>query len=256
MLESHLNPGSDRASRRHEQIDRSAQWLVGLLGLTPGRRVLDLGCGPGLYATRLARLGIEVLGVDVSSRSLDHQRAVAARENVPVRTVHGSYLPADLAPAREEADGLHDAVLLIFEDYSVLSPAQRSLLLERIRDALRPGGQLVFDVTSAAAFAQHHDGRYEQQDLMDGFWAPRPYRGLHETWTYPELRLVLDRYTITTGSSTRRYWNWMHCLGAEQVAAEVRAAGFTVLDLYGDVTGARYDELSPTLAVHAQRPDL
>lgn len=249
MLEQHLDPVSDRAPRPHAQIDRSVTWLVELMALTPGQRVLDLGCGPGLYATRLARGGLEVVGVDVSTRSVAHLRAVTAREDLPIQVVHGSYLEADLAPD----GGLHDAAIMIFEDYSALSPGHRGRLLGRIRDALGPGGQLVFDVTSAAAFPRFADARREGPDLMDGFWAPRPYHGVHETFTYPELRLVLDRFTITAGGTQRVFWNWMHCLSVEPVAGELEAAGLRMVGVYGDVTGAPFDPASPVFAVHARR---
>lgn len=258
MLESHLDPESDRASRRHDQIERSVQWLVEQLGLGPRYRVLDLGGGPGLYATRLARHGIEVLGVDVSSRSLHHLREAAALEGLAVRTVHGSYLDADLAPAREGVGALHDAAILIFEGYSALSPAQRRVLLDKVNAALRPGGQFVLDVTAAPAFPQFTEDRREERDLMGGFWSRDPYHGVHETWTYPDLRLVLERYTITAcadgaDDDARVFWNWMHCLSPEQVRAELTAAGLEVIGVHGDVTGAAFDPASPVFAVDARK---
>ncbi|WP_218139175.1 class I SAM-dependent methyltransferase [Propionibacterium cyclohexanicum] len=83
MLIQHLDPIAPLASRAHGFIDQSAEWLIGALALHPGSRVLDLGCGPGLYAHRLARHGIQVLGIDVSQRSLDHARHIATREGLP-----------------------------------------------------------------------------------------------------------------------------------------------------------------------------
>lgn len=50
MLRHHLDPQSDRASRRHDFIGRSAAWIHATLQLESGNSVLDLGCGPGLYA--------------------------------------------------------------------------------------------------------------------------------------------------------------------------------------------------------------
>ncbi|HEX8582053.1 MAG TPA: class I SAM-dependent methyltransferase, partial [Acidimicrobiales bacterium] len=49
-------------------------FLVDVLGLRPGQRVLDVGCGPGRHAHALARLGVEVVGVDVSARFVDLAR--------------------------------------------------------------------------------------------------------------------------------------------------------------------------------------
>ena len=48
MLTHHLDPDTNASSRRHEFIDRSAEWLFSALQLSDGARLLDLGSGPGL----------------------------------------------------------------------------------------------------------------------------------------------------------------------------------------------------------------
>ena len=48
MLASHLDPTVDAASRRPETIERITNWIAASVGLRPGDRILDLGCGPGL----------------------------------------------------------------------------------------------------------------------------------------------------------------------------------------------------------------
>ena len=78
MLAAHLDPTTDAASRRPETIERSVAWIVKTLGLRPGAKLLDLGCGPGLYAARLAQWGLDVTGIDYSRRSIDYAVAVRA----------------------------------------------------------------------------------------------------------------------------------------------------------------------------------
>ena len=64
MLREHLSQDHDLASRRLERIDSHVAWIhAEVLGSTPSR-VLDLGCGPGLYAHRLARRGHACSGID------------------------------------------------------------------------------------------------------------------------------------------------------------------------------------------------
>jgi 2-polyprenyl-3-methyl-5-hydroxy-6-metoxy-1,4-benzoquinol methylase len=84
MLHEHLSQDHDAASRRGATIDRQVAWIHGalLLAGTP-TRVLDLGCGPGLYAERLAALGHRCVGVDVSPASIAFARARAASPPVP-----------------------------------------------------------------------------------------------------------------------------------------------------------------------------
>jgi len=58
--------------------EQEVSFLVDCLGLPPGARVLDVGCGPGRHAHALARLGYEVVGVDISDRFV-----ALAREGAP-----------------------------------------------------------------------------------------------------------------------------------------------------------------------------
>jgi 2-polyprenyl-3-methyl-5-hydroxy-6-metoxy-1,4-benzoquinol methylase len=116
MLAYHLDPEQDVASRNHRFIERSVGWLNRTFHLAQGKRVLDLGCGPGLYANGLATSGAEVTGVDFSQHSLAHARATAERGKLEVEFVEGNYL--DL-----EVRGLYDLVLLIYGDICALSPS-------------------------------------------------------------------------------------------------------------------------------------
>ncbi len=244
MLKAHLDPDVEAASRRQEFIDRSVEWIVS--SLEPAARVLDLGCGPGLYACRIARRGISVHGIDVSRRSIAYAQATAAAENLAASFEVSNYLTDDLK-------GPYDLALFAYEDFCALSPQQRSRLLHKIAAALEPEGALVMDVTSQARFANAHDGRAREANLMGGFWAPPPYEGVHETWIYPEIRLILDRFTIIAAQGTRQYWNWMQCLSPGEVAAELQASGFGSPSLFGDIAGAPYDPASEQFAVVAHR---
>ena len=115
MLRFHLDPIAEPASRAHTFIDRSVGWLVPALGLERGSRLLDLGCGPGLYANRIAEYGVEVLGIDVSRRSLDFARSQGRARSLPTLFRQGNYLESELGFG-------YDAAILIYEDYCALSP--------------------------------------------------------------------------------------------------------------------------------------
>src|SRR5512144_287311 len=59
MLSFHLNPDVDLSSRKMAFIERSVDWLVSHFDITSGVRVIDFGCGPGLYTSRLAERGAD-----------------------------------------------------------------------------------------------------------------------------------------------------------------------------------------------------
>lgn len=66
MLKAHLDPDRDAVSRTFSFMDQSAAWIAHIAPPETFPRLLDLGCGPGLYAQRFARLGYRVTGVDLS----------------------------------------------------------------------------------------------------------------------------------------------------------------------------------------------
>lgn len=62
MLEAHLNPNFEGASRNHEFIQKSVNWIDEYCNGGNGKKLLDLGCGPGIYAELLADKGFHVTG--------------------------------------------------------------------------------------------------------------------------------------------------------------------------------------------------
>ena len=68
MLREHLSQQHDLASRRFAVIDQHVAWIYRSALQEKPSRVLDLGCGPGLYASRLARLGHTCTGIDFFAR--------------------------------------------------------------------------------------------------------------------------------------------------------------------------------------------
>jgi cyclopropane fatty-acyl-phospholipid synthase-like methyltransferase len=109
------------------------RWLRELLGrLQDGSRVLELGCGRGVPATReLAKLH-EVVGVDISSSQI-----ALARHHVPEATfVHADVMDLDLP---QES---YDAVVSIYM-FGHIPPEEQGELVGRIATWLRPGGWLL-----------------------------------------------------------------------------------------------------------------
>ncbi|MGY5534865.1 class I SAM-dependent methyltransferase [Streptomyces sp. C-3] len=151
MLAAHLDPAVDLSTYRASFVARALTWLTETFQAGPGVRVADLGCGPGLYATPLARTGARVTGIDLSEGSLAYARREAAREGTPVRYVQGDYL--EWGDAAAEDGERYDLVLLVMRDYCALAPHQRARLLAAVRERLAPGGSFVLDVDAVAAFS-------------------------------------------------------------------------------------------------------
>ena len=66
MLKEHLDQSHGAASRRLPEIRGQVQVMENWLELAPGARLLDVTCGPGLYAAEFAHRGVQVTGIDFS----------------------------------------------------------------------------------------------------------------------------------------------------------------------------------------------
>jgi SAM-dependent methyltransferase len=244
MLRYHLDPSVEAASRSAEVIGASVAWIATRFDLTAGTQVVDLGCGPGLYANALARSGTAVTGVDFSPRSIAHAREAARRDGLSTAYVEADYLT--WTPEHR-----FDLALMIYCDYGAMAPLQRGQLLGRVRDLLEPGGAFLLDVSSLAALADLEEVAAYAPMLMDGFWSPNPYFGFMNTFVYPDERVSVDRYEIVEADRTRTFCNWVQYYDPESLAAELGAAGFTVAEVLGDVAGAPYDPAGAEFAVVA-----
>jgi SAM-dependent methyltransferase len=244
MLSFHLNGTLDVASRKTQFMDRSVEWIASEFRVGSGTRIADFGCGPGLYTTRLARLGADVTGIDFSGRSIDYARSVAERERLEIDYVQTDYLEF-------ENDDRFDLVMMIMCDYCALSPVQRKTLLGRFNSVLRRGGRLLLDVYSLRAFEMKKETATYGPNLMDGFWSPNRYYGFHSSFKYDDEKVALDKYTIVERDRTRTFYNWLQHFEPERIEDEFAEAGFAINVFLSDVKGSPYDEAASEFAVIA-----
>jgi len=244
LLATHLDPSTEAASRPPEVIQTVVDWLAARLDLKAGDRVLDLGCGPGLYAARLAEKGLRVSGVDFSQNSIDYARESARQQGLEI-----DYRCMDYLSLNDE--DCYDAALLIYGDFCPLSPDQRARMLANVRRALKPGGRFVLDVTTPVLRerAGAKNGWYAADG---GFWRPGPHLVLEQGFAY-EGDIFLDQYTVIDpdGRATV-YRNWFQDYSPDAIRAELEAGGFTVEGLYGDLTGAPFQAGSEWIGVVAR----
>ena len=245
MLDYHLDQDTCLASRPIVMIEEIVDWLDQELELT-GKRICDLGCGPGLYSLRLAKRGANVIGVDFSPTAIAY-----AESQVSTAGPQLDYLVADYL--NDVLPGGFDVVTLIYYDYCALSPEDRHALLSRIYSMLNPGGSLVMDVVADNAFQETGEQLTIEERLMGGFWSDSDYVGIHRTWVYPERSLSLDHYAIVEPSDCWEILNWMQYFSRARLVNELEAAGFAVRTLTGSLTGEALTDVSNDIGVIADK---
>jgi SAM-dependent methyltransferase len=114
----------------------SGEAVVATLGLTPGLKVMDLGCGDGTTALPAARRGADVLGIDIARNLVDAGNKRAQAEGL----TNCRFQQGDATNLSELADHSFDLVVSIFG--AMFAPKPFDVAREMVR-VTRPGGRIV-----------------------------------------------------------------------------------------------------------------
>lgn len=241
MLKAHLNPDINAASRRDEIIKESVNWID--KNIKKKSKILDLGCGPGLYATKLAEKGHTVVGIDLSANSIEYAKEVNQVNGYNINYIRKNYLEIDYSQE-------FDAVLLIYRDFSGLLEAERDKLLDLVYRALKPGGKFIFDVSK--------EKEVKRKDLsknwslnQEGFWSGEQHLVLEDTHYYQERNIILKQYIIIEESRTVEH----------QIVDKLYSVGeltnllkrYKQIELYSDLCGRELSDKSEALACIATK---
>ena len=185
--------------------EQEVDFLVATLGLAPGARVLDVGCGPGRHAHALARRGFDVVGVDISERFIDLARANAP-DGAAVR-----FERADARALRYEEE--FDAVISLCQGAFGLADGPGPgggvarldpdrAVLDGMARALRTGGRLALSAFSAYfqvrflgeadSFDAERGVNHERTAIRDEEGREVPAEAWTTCFTPRELRLLAE----------------------------------------------------------------
>lgn len=241
MLKAHLDPDFDAASRKAAFIDSSVKWINELLPPVNYPELLDIGCGPGLYAERFKAQGYNVTGVDYSRRSINYATESAASHGLDIKYLYQDYLKMDL-------NRQFDLCTFIYCDYGALSTDDRCLILNKVYDHLRSGGKLVFDVFTLDFMSKFREGQDWYVCDKDGFWTGEKHLTINGNYKYGN-NVTLKQTTVVTDKGEETYYIWDTYFTRESLIKEAEVTGFKVCGVYGDVAGNPYSKGNDTLAI-------
>lgn len=245
MLEAHLNPEVEAATRKLEFVEKSVNWMGKILPPGLFGRLLDLGCGPGIYAELLDGKGYKVTGMDISEKSIEYAKKEAKKKGLDIEYCIGDYI-------QEPIQGEYDLATMIYCDYGVLDGRERALLLSKVYEVLAPGGCFLLDVFTPFAYENREETKtwsFEEK----GFWSREPYLLLQALYRYDQENTFLNQYIVSTQRKICCYNIWEHTFLQQELAGELKRVGFKEMEFFGDVAGAPYEKESKTLCVVAKK---
>jgi len=197
-----------------EVTDAQAGLIWQLLALQPGASVLDLACGHGRIANRLAHRGARVTGLDVTPLFLDRARADAAARGVTVDYVEGDMRAIPWSDR-------FDAVVSWFTAYGYFDDEQNRGVLAQVYTALLPGGRFLIELNhkdgllptwSDATVARAGDALLIDERRWD------PLTGRSNNWrTIVRDGTVRRVFFFTRLFSFTELRDWLHQAGFDRV---------------------------------------
>jgi SAM-dependent methyltransferase len=227
LLNIHLDPDIDLASRRKSSIESTVDWFLNSVN-RKRMMILDLGCGPGLYCELMAERGHNVTGVDISKNSIEYARKESKSQGLDIRYVNQNYLELN-------EENKYDLVMMVFTDFGVLKPNEREILIRNVHRALKPGGTFIFDVLSDRNLETKVSGRtWEMEE--SGFWKDSPYLILSDSFLYPDEKVILYQHIVIDESDYfDAYRFWTHFFTSDDLKQMLEPKGFENIKCFDDV---------------------
>ncbi len=248
MLAEHLSQDHDLASRRSSRIDQQVAWIHRqVLGERPAQ-ILDLGCGPGLYAQRLSRLGHRVTGIDFSPASIAYARQAAQADPSSITYLEGDIRSVDFGQG-------YDLVMLIFGEFNTFKLEDAGRLLARARAALAKGGRLLLEPHTFDAVKRTCQAPSYWTAAETGLFSGRPHLLLGENDWDPDRSTATQRYYVIdapTGQVTC-HASSMQAYDEDGYRSLLASCGFRDVAFYPSLAG-QPDESSADLMAIVARP--
>ncbi len=246
ILQEHLTQEHDAASRRKTKIKKQVDWIHNaVLGAQP-TSILDLGCGPGLYAAPFTKLGYTYTGIDFSPACIDY-----AIEKAPTGA---AYRLGDIRAA-EYGSG-YGLALYIFGALNIVKTADAQSILRKIHAALTPGGKIVLEASTLDAVDQIGNQPSMWYSAEAGLFCDVPHLCLMENFWDEETNTATERFYIVESASGQVTHHAASTVGyeEEQLAEMLEQAGFDEICFYPSLTGREEAESQEMIVITAQKP--
>lgn len=186
LLKCHLDESTEGASRSTKKRENILNFIS--KNIKPNSKILDLGCGPGLFDFELGKLGHKILGVDFNIESINYANKNKKLDNI--KYVYENYLEKDF-------NGKYDVILMIYCDFGALIPSEQKILLRKIYNLLSDNGVFIFDVFETSNKLKP-TCNYKKWNFFKGndFWNKKPYLLLEEVKIFENENAVGNRYFV------------------------------------------------------------
>ncbi len=205
MLKEHLSQSHDLASRRSSYIDEQVKWIYETFCKSQPCKILDLGCGPGLYLKNFIIRDCSGKGIDFSPASIEYANKLVK---------DGALFVCNDIRKAEFGEG-YDLVYMIYGEFNVFSPDEIALILDKAHAALNDGGTLLIEPHTFEAVRRIGEAQDTWYKMPSGLFSARPHVCLIDNHWNDELKVALQYFhiidiesgTVNHHRSTTKAWD-------------------------------------------------
>ena len=228
MLREHLDESHNAATRKTADRLSTIDWLWEKLNLAQGSNLLDLTCGPGLYAVEFAKRGCIVTGYDFAPASITYAKDLADGYELSQQC---TFIKQDIRDMILEPNSF-DGATLIYGQLAVFQTTEAKEILANIAQALKPGGKLCIELLNQDN-VDKKDSNWWFTDNT-GLWGDTPFLHLGERFWVDAEKTSIERFHILqleTGElQTIELCDQTYT--QEEVVSMLQEAGFTAVSVY------------------------
>jgi SAM-dependent methyltransferase len=241
MLREHLSQAHDAASRRANIIDEHVDWIHRTLLNHRSSRILDLGCGPGLYSSRLAQRGHTCLGIDFGPASIEYARDFAQAQQLAYEYQLADVRYADFGTG-------YDLAMFVFGESNVFRPDDLQHILRKAYAALNDGGHILLEVHPLPVVQRLGHQQTTWYTLEHGLFSERPHLVLFESFWDEAQAVAIERFYIVDAETNEvtQHSSSMQGYTDDQYRYALQIAGFMDITFYPSLIGVP-DERQPDL---------
>ncbi len=246
MLAEHLSQEHDWASRRGEIIDEHVDWIhTDWLKETP-TRILDLGCGPGLYSSRLCKLGHECVGIDYSPASIEYAQKAAKTEDLAC-----TYKCEDIR-ATEYGQG-YGLAMMVYGEFNVFRPEKIELILKKMFSALAENGILLLEPHTYDAVKKIGTTGPSWFTAESGLFSDQPHVCLSENFWNEDTKTAIRRWYICDSITDAiiRYSATYQAYTDAEYRALLEKANFHSIQFYPSLSTSTPESTNSLMAITA-----
>lgn len=248
MLREHLSQDHDAASRKTEKIKLHVDWIHREVLSESPSRILDLGCGPGFYMQRLARLNHTCFGVDYSPASINYAEEQAKQENLDIHYVH-----EDVRIAEFTND--IDLLMMIYGEFNVFKKQDIMEILKNAYRSIKPEGKILLEPHNFEAIQAIGQTLPSWYLLKSGLFSENPHLYLVENFWNSSSNASTIRFIIVDCETNKisQYSASYQAYSDEEYAALLSEAGFNSIKFYPSLHGVADESQHRLMAIVARK---